>query len=161
MAEKAIIRLKEKNLIFTGTSEEIARELNIVRFRNHKAAYLAEARNTCSREGRYSLRQILSEIPDPMEKRLWLFENIKGLGIKESSHFLRNVGFGIHFAILDRHVIRNLIRLSVLENEPKSLTYEKYLEIEQKMIRWSGEIGIPMDYLDYVLWYREAGDVFK
>lgn len=161
MAEKAVSLLRQKGLLFDGDAEALGNVLNIVRFRYHKAAYIVEARRTCSRNGEYALRGMLKELPGTPERRDWLARHVMGLGWKESSHFLRNVGFGAEVAILDRHILRNLVGFGVIQEEPKSLTPKRYEEIEDRMIRWSAEIGIPMDLLDFVLWYREAQDVFK
>lgn len=161
MAEKAIERLESKGLVFHGTPEALGAELNIVRFRYNKAKYIVEARSTCSKEGNFRLRALLSQMTTMTARREWLYKNVKGMGIKEASHFLRNIGFGEHFAILDRHVIRNLVLYSVIEEEPKTLSEKIYLEIEQSMKEWASKIRIPMEYLDFVLWYKEANDIFK
>lgn len=54
------------------------------------------------------------------------------MSYKEASHFLRNVGFGENIAILDRHILRNLVKLEVIDELPKTLTPKLYLEIEEK-----------------------------
>ena len=64
-------------------------------------------------------------------------------------------------AILDRHVLRSLRSLGVIEEIPRSLSRKRYLEIEEKMKDFAEEICIPMSHLDLTLWYRETGEVFK
>jgi N-glycosylase/DNA lyase len=88
-------------------------------------------------------------------------ENVKGLGYKEASHFLRNIGLGEDLAILDRHILKNLGLLGVIDEVPSSPTKRLYLEIERKMAAFSKEAKIPMGQLDLLLWYKEAGEVFK
>ncbi len=83
------------------------------------------------------------------------------MGYKEASHFLRNIGLGEDLAILDRHILKNLALLGVIEEVPSSPTKRIYLEIEKKMTAFSGQAGIPMGELDLLLWYKEAGEVFK
>ena len=57
------------------------------RFPNTRAHYIVEARKY-----KDSLKDIInSENKDQL--REWLVKNIKGFGYKESSHFLRNIGF--------------------------------------------------------------------
>ena len=161
-AEKAVNKLLSECLLYECDDlRKIADVLNLVRFKNHKAAYLIEARNKCRDKEGFHLREILSRYQTVRQKREWIAENIKGLGYKEASHFLRNVGFGADLAILDRHILRNLKRFDVIGEEITNLNRKKYLEIEDKMTQWSEKIGIPMDYLDFVLWYREAKDIFK
>jgi len=83
------------------------------------------------------------------------------LGLKEASHFLRNTGRGEDLAILDRHILRNLIRHGVLRRLPRTLTARRYLDIETRTERFSNEIGIPMSALDLLFWSRETGEIFK
>jgi len=83
------------------------------------------------------------------------------MGYKEASHFLRNIGFGENLAILDRHILRNLHRLHVLNEIPKYLTAKKYLAIEGKMRQFADDVKIQMSHLDLLLWYRETGGIFK
>ena len=161
MAEKAVDRLVQKDLVFHGSVLELAKELNIVRFRNHKAEYIVKNRAVCSRNGRIALKTILSEMPDVPIKREWIIQNVSGLGYKEASHFLRNTGYGQNIAILDRHILRNLQAFGVISDAGVSLTGSRYCEIENRMINFSEQIGIPMEVLDFVLWYKEARDVFK
>jgi len=93
--------------------------------------------------------------------RDWLVRNVKGLGYKEASHFLRNIGLGKELAILDVHILKNLKELGVIENIPSSLTKKRYLEIEDKMRKFSRRTKIPLAELDLLLWSLETGFVFK
>ena len=93
--------------------------------------------------------------------REWLAKNVKGLGFKEASHFLRNIGFGQDVAILDRHILNNLKRLGVIDIIPKSLTPKRYSEIEERMAKFSKAMGIPLEELDLLFWSEETGHVFK
>ena len=112
-------------------------------------------------EGRIVTKTLVDKIGDVFEKRIWLVKNIKGIGYKEASHFLRNIGFGDEIVILDRHILKNIMRLGVIDEVPKTITPKKYLEIEKKIEKYCGEIEIPMDHFDLLLWYLEAGEVFK
>ena len=92
--------------------------------------------------------------------REFLVENIKGLGYKEASHYLRNIGYKNN-AILDRHILKNLIRFKVINEIPKNLNKKKYLEIEEKFKEFSKKIKIEMDELDLLFWSIENGEIFK
>ena len=83
------------------------------------------------------------------------------MAYKEAGHFLRNVGFGSEVAILDRHILRNLVRLEIIEEIPKTISPKVYLEIEKKLKIFCEEVKIPMDEMDLLLWYLEAGEIFK
>jgi len=89
-----------------------------------------------------------------------LVKNVKGLGLKESSHFLRNIGYR-GLAILDRHILKNLHKSNVINELPKTLTPKVYFEIEKKFKDFSREVSIDMDELDLLFWSMETGEVFK
>ncbi len=160
-AEKALAILKKERLLYKGDALQLSERLNIVRFKNHKAQYICNAREMFYGKGKPLIKTKLVSFSGSIELRDWLSENIMGLGYKEASHFVRNTGYFTDAAILDRHIIRNLCSFGVLEKMEKNLTRKNYLEIESKMNEFSREIGIPMDYLDFVLMYRDTGDIFK
>ena len=160
-AWKAITNIVENGLLYKGKAEEIVEFLNIVRFKNNKSRYLVEFRKLMTRDGKLQPKKILSEIGDTFEKRKWILKNVKGMGLKEANHVLRNLGFGENIAILDRHILRNLEALNVIDEIPKTITEKKYYEIEEKMREYSNFSKIKMDELDLVLWYKEAGEIFK
>ena len=114
-----------------------------------------------TRNGKLDSKNILKEIGDVFEKRNWILKNIKGMGLKEAAHVLRNLGYGRYLAILDRHVLKNLMELGVIKEIPKTLTPKIYFEIEEKMKEYSKYVNIPMDALDLVFWSQQAGEVFK
>ena len=160
-AWQAITNLKKDDLIYTGKAEELVEFLNIVRFKNNKAKYLVELREQMTKDGELITKDFFDSLPTVTEKRDWIVKNIKGMSYKEASHFLRNVGFGEDIAILDRHILKNLVKLEVIDELPKTLSPKLYLEIEEKMRNYSKFCKIDMDELDLVLWYKEAGEVFK
>jgi len=157
----AVERLREKGLLFSGTPEEIPAELGGVRFKERKAEYIATAREQFTKDGQISIRPTLEGFSDPHKTRDWLVQNVKGLGYKEAGHFLRNIGLGEDLAILDRHILKNLVLLGVIDKIPKSLTKKRYLEIEKKMEDFSKRAKIPMGHLDMILWSKETGEIFK
>jgi len=153
--------LRENNLLFKASERQLADKLNRTRFRNNKARYICEARNSFKKGDEITLRPCLEAFHNPFEAREWLVRSVKGYGYKEASHFLRNIGLGRNIAILDRHILKNLKRAGVIRSIPQSLSRKKYLDIEEKMKSFSAQIKIPLDHLDFVMWYTEAGDVFK
>ena len=160
-AWQAITNLKENNLIFTGSAEEMVEYLNIVRFKNNKSKFLVALREQMTKNGEIVTKDFFSSIPTTFEKREWIVKNIKGMSYKEAGHFLRNIGFGSEVAILDRHILRNLVKLEVIDEIPKTLSPKIYLEIEKKMKEYCDFVKIPMDEMDLLLWYKEAGVIFK
>ncbi len=157
----AVQRLREKGLLLKGNPKELEPILKAVRFNDSKAKYIVQARTTFSNSNGLRVKAQLTSFYNPFELREWLVENVKGLGYKEASHFLRNIGLGEEFAILDRHILRNLAQLNVIPEIPKSLTKKRYLDIEERVRHFSKEIGIPMAHLDLLLWSKETGWIFK
>jgi N-glycosylase/DNA lyase len=128
-----------------------------IRFHNTKAKRLLEARE--------SLPALLTVLTDPAmppkAKRAFVLENLKGLGMKESSHFLRNIGVR-GLAILDRHIFKHLFRLGVIAEIPKNApTPKRYLEIEDKWHEFATHVGISLDELDLLFWSMETGEIRK
>lgn len=150
----AVLNLIKDGLLFGGGEEEIEKKLKGIRFKNKKASYIKEAR-------KFFADIVRIKDKKPNEAREWLVKNIKGMGYKEASHFLRNIGMGENFAILDRHILKNLKKAGVINKIPSSLTKEKYFKIEEKMKAFAKKINIPLNHLDLLLWYKETGEVFK
>ena len=96
-----------------------------------------------------------------LELRNLVAKNVNGYGLKEASHFLRNIGKSDNkIAILDRHIIRNLFALGLIKEE-KIKNSKNYLEIEQAFLNFAQSIGIPSDELDILWWSQENGEIFK
>ena len=160
ICDRAMSEINECGLLLNGTEAEVAGMMRGVRFKNQKAGYLVEARKKLL-SGDEGLKQRVCGRPDNRKLREWLVKNVKGLGYKESSHFLRNVGLGRDLAILDRHILKSLVRFGVIDEVPKSLTRKRYYEIEERMREFSSAIGIGMEELDLLFWSMETGTVFK
>lgn len=158
---ETVQKLREEDDLYQADEEKLSGMIKRVRFRNKKAGYLVEARDRFIGPEDISLREKLEGFSDPQEARAWLVENIKGLGFKEASHFLRNIGKGEDLAILDRHIMKNLKRFEVIEEIPKCLTRKRYLKIEDKMREFSRKIEIPLEHLDLLFWFLETGEIFK
>lgn len=162
VSDAAVAGLRKAGLLWSGDAPRIAAFLRRrTRFHNHKAAFIVLARERFFPEGEGKLATALDSFPTSKEARAWLVREIDGLGLKEASHFLRNTGRGEDLAILDRHILRNLIRHGVLRRMPRTLTPKRYLEIETRVERFSEDVGIPMAALDLLFWSRETGEIFK
>jgi len=86
--------------------------------------------------------------------RGWLVKNVKGVGYKEASPFLRNVGY-FDVAILDRHI------LTLMNEDKKALSKKRYLKIENKFRQLASKLGMSCAELDLYMWYIETGWVLK
>lgn len=130
--------------VFKDNQKKIRNCLEGIRFANRKAEYLAEARKKLPKIKRnFKLSAV--------EQRDWLVKNVKGMGMKLASHYLRNVGiFGL--AILDVHVQRFMRDNFMFVGEVGSLTGKQYLENEKLYFELSKEIKIPPEELDIAIW---------
>lgn len=156
----AVSALAESGALYCGDVCRIREGLRKVRFPNNKAKYIVETRGRFSAGASLRIKdKIFSD--NIAGTREWLVRNVKGVGYKEASHFLRNIGLGADLAILDVHILKNMVRLGVIDETPKTLTRNKYLELEEKLKKFSKKIGIPMAELDLLFWSMETGHVFK
>jgi N-glycosylase/DNA lyase len=122
------------------------------RFPN-RTAYILEARKKMN-----GLEEALKTMSGD-GLRDWLVKNIRGLGMKEASHFLRNIGYK-DYAIIDFHIVDLLVNRCLIER-PKTLSKKKYLEIEIILARLAEKLGLNLAELDLYLWYLETGEVLK
>jgi len=108
------------------------------------------------------LRERLESFSDASKRRDWLAQDprIKGLGYKEASHFLRNIGFK-GYGILDKHVIRCLAEMGVIKSTKPPTSRKNYLETEERMREFADQVEIDFDELDLVLWSMKTGEVLK
>ena len=157
----AVENMMKKGVLLAGDASQIVKELNKVRFLYKKSEYIIEARKKFLDDSKVSIKSIMNRINDGHEAREWLVQNVKGIGYKEASHFLRNIGFQQNLAILDRHIVKNLKLIGVLKEIPGSISRRRYLDIEKRMMEFSEAVQIPMGHLDLVMWYKETGEIFK
>ncbi|MGM0607058.1 MAG: N-glycosylase/DNA lyase [Candidatus Muiribacteriota bacterium] len=158
---EAVCSIKEKYALNSLTADKINPLINSVRFKNKKALYCDEALNKFIIQNKVKIKSFIKNLGSPVQKREWLVKNIKGYGYKEASHFLRNIGKGEKLAILDRHILKNIKALNIIDSLPANLSKTNYLRIEKKLELFAKKTGIPLSHLDLLLWYREAGEIFK
>ncbi len=159
--DKAVKELKGSGLLFKGNQDTIKNILRgNVRFHNKKAAYLIGARDFFKTGAKLDIKSKLN-VKNAFKAREWLARNIRGLGYKEASHFLRNIGLGKDIAIIDRHILKNLKKYGAIKHIPASINKNNYISMEQAMRSFSKRAGIPMEALDLLFWSQETGFMFK
>jgi N-glycosylase/DNA lyase len=152
-------------LLFAGSHEEMTRVLIEQRAHRYPAArpgYIVVTRDYLREDCGMRLRERLVGFDDALERRDWLAKEkrIKGLGYKEASHFLRNIGLS-GYAILDKHILRSLAELGVIESAQPPTTRTRYLDTEERLRRFARDIRIDFDELDLVLWSMKTGEILK
>jgi N-glycosylase/DNA lyase len=152
-------------LLMDGTRQDMTQALRNAgahRFPVERPGYIVVTRSYLREHCDLALREQLQSFADSIERRDWLAreKRIKGLGYKESSHFLRNIGLMGH-AILDKHVMSCLTDLGVVESSKPPSTRARYLETEERLRSFAREIRVDFDELDLVLWSMKTGEVLK
>jgi len=155
-AEKAIVIQKKIGNGFISLSEnKLKSKLKELGYRypNKRAEYIL-----VNREYYPHLSKILNKHSGEA-LREWIVKNIKGLGFKEASHFLRNIGYG-EYAIIDFHIVDLLVKEKLI-TRPKNLNPENYIKIEKILSKLAKEVNLNLAELDLYLWYLETGKVLK
>ncbi len=159
LALKCVEELEKRNLILNGSLSEVEIVLRRCghRFARTRARYIIEARSWSIK-----LKEALNNISSIQGKRKWLIKNIKGIGMKEASHFLRNTGH-LNVAIIDRHILGILMAYNLVDPniKGKTLTPRKYIEIENLIKRIAEKLDIEPGVLDLYMWYMNTGKVLK
>ncbi|MHA1335774.1 MAG: N-glycosylase/DNA lyase [Promethearchaeota archaeon] len=156
-AEKCIeVQKKMGNNFINLSQEKLAEKLKSLgyRFPNKRAEFIVYARKL--------KKKVIDKIynyKNEFELRNWLAKNIKGLGLKEASHFLRNIGFK-NLAIVDFHIVDILVKYKLI-NKPKSMNKTNYLKIESILQKLAERCNLNNDELDLYLWYIETNKVLK
>lgn len=166
-AWEAAEQLNREKLLLNGDKSSIAEVLreNEVQYEENKASYIIENRITLSQP---TLQDPTNELKisfkideDNLDKtRRWMVENLKGVGWKAASHFLRNVGYQ-NIAIISNYIAKDLHELGMTESSSIPNDEASYLKAEQRMNELSEELDISVEALDLVLWSMETGEVFK
>ena len=150
-------------MLLTGDHAALSSALTGVhRYPNARARYIVASRDFLEQHCGLGLRKKLRGFQCPIERRDWLVreKGIKGLGYKEASHYLRNVGFR-GYAILDKHVLNCLAELKIIEDPKPPNTRARYLMVEEKLKSLTDMTGIDFDELDLVLWSMKTGAILK
>ncbi len=123
------------------------------RFYNKRAAYIVNARHI-----RKNIKKLISE-NDHFFLREYLVNNVKGVGYKEASHFLRNIGI-FDFAILDKHILKLMKDYGYID-DIKLNTRKDYLEKEKIFNSIASVYGLMPGVFDLYLWQMATGKILK
>lgn len=132
------------------------------RFPNERARYLLHTRNYLAGEYGLKLKRLIFSFKNTDERRDFFATNkdIKGIGFKEASHFLRNIGFS-GYAILDKHIMNCLYELKVVKDPKPPANGKRYIEIEKKLKHYANRNGFDIDEIDLLLWSEKTEVVLK
>lgn len=120
------------------------------RFPKARSRQLAQVRNALAR---MPLDARLSGGKSAKYLRKNLVADITGLGPKQASMFLRNIGKSYDLAILDTHVLRFMDMQALLPIEQARINTVKGYEIAESIaVDYAEGLGYPAGYLDWAIW---------
>jgi len=127
------------------------------RFPNIRATNIVKAAKTLYEEGP-ALSWILMNCTSEHETRDLLVENIHGIGLKEASHFLRDIGYSNSLAIIDSHVIAFLVELGAIPaNKANVVTPSLYTRLERVLQNLCADLGVNLSIFDMAIWQYMRG----
>jgi N-glycosylase/DNA lyase len=150
--------LCSNNILLKGSIKEVQTCLQKEghRFANRRGEYIYYTRELAP-----NIKSIIQSFTNSKDARVWLVKNVKGIGWKEASHYLRNVGY-FNLAIIDRHILSNLEEFGLIRlNRKKGITAKRYLEYEEILNMVAETMDMPLGELDLYLWFRKTGKVLK
>ena len=160
MGQRSINAIKD--VFIEGGEEDIYEKLQNVHKYPEKASFIVHTREYLRSEFDFRLKDLVLSFGDPLERRDFfaLNKNIKGIGLVQASHFLRNIGF-TGYAILDKNMVLSLYQFEIIDSPKPPTTRKKYLEVEGKLKEFARELGIGTDELDLLLWSEKTGHIPK
>ncbi|QGA54405.1 N-glycosylase/DNA lyase [Sulfolobus sp. E5-1-F] len=128
------------------------------RFYNLKAKYIIMAREKVYGKLKEEIKPLADNDQQLAREKLL---NIKGIGMKEASHFLRNVGY-FDLAIIDRHLINFMKRIGAIgETDVKHLSKSRYIYFENVLKSIASNFNLSVGILDLFIWYNETNTIVK
>ncbi|MEM0160191.1 MAG: N-glycosylase/DNA lyase [Thermoplasmata archaeon] len=139
----------------TYSFEDLRERLKSIgyRFYNKRAEYIIENQKYCDK-----IKENLLSLEDSDKRRAWLISNVKGIGYKEASHFLRNIGYK-DMAIIDRHILNILHESGYITS--KKINAKKYIEYENILKEIAKKCELDLAKLDLYLWYIKTKKILK
>jgi N-glycosylase/DNA lyase len=128
------------------------------RFPNIRARCLVDSARFLYAEEGDGLLALLGRPNSEGEMRDYLVENLSGIGLKEASNFLRNIGFSSSLAIIDSHIVSFMKAANLLpENLSRIDGGNKYLELESILVEISESNDLDLSVLDHAIWQYMKG----
>jgi N-glycosylase/DNA lyase len=122
------------------------------RFHNIRAIQLTQALSILS-SGPEALTELLGSHESAFTLRVTLVREFPGVGPKQASMFLRNVGRSDDLAVIDRHVLRYMAIIGLCADaRPHVATMQQYEHYEQILRYHACYVGCPVGILDTAIW---------
>jgi N-glycosylase/DNA lyase len=135
-----------------GKPLSVENKMRSYRFPIARAHQLAATHSTVLRDAT-SLKALVSSFSNPAKGRDWLVKFAPGMGPKQASMFLRNVGVSYELAILDRHVLSYMSALGIYSGKSFSISgLTQYSHHETALREHARELDCPVGLLDWAIW---------
>ena len=168
LAAAASDRLEESGLLTSTQPNEAALADNLTallstpllvcgssrryRFPQARARQLASTK-WAVQAGTGSLSELIRLAGTGEAVREWLVGNAPGIGPKQASMFVRNVGLSYEVAILDRHVLNYMVALDIAPTPILATSsLPRYLKGEIALRAHADHIGVSVGLLDWAIW---------
>lgn len=137
---------------------EVQGSLRRYRFPGSRARQLAATAVNVRRHAQ-GLADLLNGFGEVESARDWFVKHAPGLGPKQASMFLRNVGVSYDLAVLDRHVINYMTIVGLTQDAAPARRMVDYRRDEIILRDHAAGFGLPVGLLDWAVWIvmRVAG----
>jgi N-glycosylase/DNA lyase len=150
VTEQSVDSLSEELFQVLSAPLDVEGKKRRYRFPKAKACHLAVTWSAVSNAGG-ALKPLISG--NVVNVRAWWVKNASGIGPKQASMFLRNVGATYDLAILDRHVLNYMSTQGMYSNEQVSISgLNQYSRYEDRLRDHAQEMNCPVGLLDWAIW---------
>lgn len=123
------------------------------RFPNIRSKNICRAAKRVFSEERF-LSKLLRTSSSEKAARDFLVSNISGIGLKEASHFLRNIKYSERLAIIDSHVASFLVEIKAVPKQRiKAITPKLYFEFESRLQELCDQHRLNLSIFDMAIWH--------
>jgi N-glycosylase/DNA lyase len=119
------------------------------RFPNAKANQIADSWFAFGQLSK-NLYAYLDSFSSEKNARAAVSKLFPGLGIKQASMFLRDIGYSDRLCVIDTHILWYCSRLA--GRKLSTLTPKRYEELEEYLLGESTRLNVPPNTLDTVIW---------
>lgn len=147
--ELMLFEALSKPIYLPETSSGIGRKYRYPKLRANHIRRTAEAIYQLNG----SIKNLLYFNRDSRDTRMKIVRIAIGIGPKQASLFLRNIGYADNLAILDRHVLQYMFLLNLLPEKTKEMTsLSVYIATEDKLRIYAKRIKTHLSRLDTAIW---------
>lgn len=146
---------KEISFILNGKVNNYYRDKPFTKYRypNIRSTYISKSLYSIYKDFD-SFKKVFCDRKSPYDLRRYFVKACIGVGPKQASHFLKNIGYTNELAILDRHIVKYL----ELAKKDSVSAYQlgkidKYEDIESQYINTVSDFKYPIAIIDQAMWF--------